>query len=199
MTADVGEHGKRSGGNDRAANGQPVQAVSQVHCITCPYNHQHHKNDERKKRDRPQTGIMHEAINYQVGMELFQKWYNQLCGIHAAILHGNQRHGDESASQNLQPEIGARGKAEISLMNNFYIVIREADGGESTGCEHGDPYKSVLQIGPEQGGNDDGDHDQDSAHGWSSGLLLMCLRAFLADVLPDLEVAQAINHQWTDN
>ena len=27
----------------------------------------------------------------------------------------------------------------------------------------------------------------------------MCLRAFLADVLPDLKIAQPLNHDWTND
>ena len=54
VAADVGEHGQRAGGDDRAADGQTVEAVGEVHRVGGADNHQDDKDDEGKKGQRPQ-------------------------------------------------------------------------------------------------------------------------------------------------
>src|SRR5208283_4718231 len=52
---------------------------------------------------------------------------------------------------------------------------------------------SVAKVGPQQSGNNHPDNDEHTAHGRSSGFLLVGLGAILADVLADLEVTQTAN------
>ena len=84
-------------------------------------------------------------------------------------------------------------------MDDLNVVVGKTDGGESRGREHGNPDKRIAQVGPEQRGNQDGDGNQQAAHGGRAGLFLMSLRAFFADVLPDLKITQPLNHDRTDD
>ena len=64
--------------------------------------------------------------------------------------------------------------------------------------QHGDPDERVGGIGPQQGGQQDGDDDEHAAHGGRAGFLLVRLRAVFADVLADLEFAQLLDDVRAD-
>ncbi len=70
---------------------------------------------------------------------------------------------------------------------------------KATRGEDGDPDEGIAEIGPEQRGDEDCDGDQQAAHGRRAGFFLMGLRAFFADVLADLKVAQALNYDRADD
>ena len=82
-------------------------------------------------------------------------------------------------------------------MNYFQIIIGESNGGEGTSRKHGDPYKRIRQIGPQQCGHDDRDCNQQAAHRGRARFLLVSFRPFFADVLAYLELAQPANHERT--
>src|SRR5579875_4182448 len=58
MSADVSEHGQRAGGDHRAADGQSVQAVSEIHRVAGSDNNNGHKSDERQESYRPQIAVV---------------------------------------------------------------------------------------------------------------------------------------------
>jgi hypothetical protein len=79
------------------------------------------------------------------------------------------------------------------------VVVPKADRAEGHDAEDRDPDVGVGQVRPQQRGHHDGDDDQDPAHGRRSGLLLVRLGAFLANDLPDLELAQLPNQPGPQN
>ena len=93
------------------------------------------------------------------------------------------------------PSFARAGKAKVASVRHFGVVVGESDGREGAGGENRDPDKAVAQIGPEQSGNDDRDHNQQSAHGGRAGFFLVRFRPFFANVLSDLEFAQAVDDQ----
>src|ERR1700733_3189682 len=84
-------------------------------------------------------------------------------------------------------------------MHYFQVVICKADRREGERGKDGDPNEWIAEIGPEQGGDKDGDGDQQAAHGRSAGFFLMRLRALLANVLVNLKIAQTLNDDRADN
>ena len=92
--------------------------------------------------------------------------------------------------QHLQREFLPAGEPQVAPLHHFRVVVDEADGRETQQREDGDPHVEVAEIGPEQRGHDDGDDDQDAAHGRRAGFLLVAARTFFANVLSDLEFAQ---------
>ena len=84
-------------------------------------------------------------------------------------------------------------------MRDLCVVVGESYSGVGAGGEYGDPDEAVAEVGPEQRGDDDRDDDEQSAHGGRAGFFLMRLRAFFADVLADLEIAQAVDNERADN
>jgi hypothetical protein len=54
MAADVGKHRQRAGRDQRAADGQPVEAVGQVDRVAGADEHEDDEDDEGQKRNRPQ-------------------------------------------------------------------------------------------------------------------------------------------------
>ena len=63
----------------------------------------------------------------------------------------------------------------------------------------GDPDKAIAQVGPQQRGDDDGNRNQQAAHGGRACFFLMSLGAFFADVLADLKFAQAVDDHRTND
>jgi len=57
----------------------------------------------------------------------------------------------------------------------------------------------VLERSAQRSVGQYGDRYQHSAHGRSACFLLVALRAFFADVLPDLEITQLPDNGWADN
>src|SRR5258708_4772801 len=57
----------------------------------------------------------------------------------------------------------------------------------------------VAQVRPQQRGNHDGNDDEDAAHGWCAGLLLVRLGTLFTNVLPDLKLAQFVDEPWAQN
>ena len=84
-------------------------------------------------------------------------------------------------------------------MRHLRIVICESDGCEGEGGEYGDPDETIAQVGPEQRRDDDGDDDEQASHGWRTGFFLVGFWAFLANVLPDLEITQSADDEWPNN
>src|SRR3954462_2017105 len=82
-------------------------------------------------------------------------------------------------------------------MGHLGVVVGESDGGKRTSGKNSDPHETVAQVGPEKGGHDDRDDDQQSTHGGRARFFLMGLGTFFADELSDLEITQAPDHQWT--
>jgi hypothetical protein len=56
-----------------------------------------------------------------------------------------------------------------------------------------EPDEGVGGVGPEDRGQQDGDDDENAAHGGRAGLFQMRLGAVIADVLADLEFAQLLD------
>src|ERR1700746_299607 len=139
------------------------------------------------------------ALDHEVRPELLDEGNDQLGGVQAAFLHGNQSDRNQQAGKDLQAELGARRQTKIAALHHLYIVVSEADGREHAGRDDGEPHKYIRQIRPQQSGHHDGDRNQQTAHGGSAGLLLMGFGTFLPNVLPDLEVPQAIDHYWPNN
>src|ERR1035438_6740411 len=90
---------------------------------------------------------------------------------------------------------GAPGQAQVSATGHLGVIVGECESRERAGGEHGNPHEAVAQVRPQQGGNDDRNHDQQSAHGGRAGFFLMRLRTLFANVLSDLEVAEAADDQ----
>ena len=73
-----------------------------------------------------------------------------------------------------------------------------ADQTEYQRHQNNHPDIAIAEIRPQQGGQNDGEKDQRTAHGWRTGLREMAFRAELADRLPQLLLNQAPDEPWTE-
>ena len=62
VAADVGQHRQRAGGDDRATDRQPVQAIGEVHGIAGERDHQGNEDQEGQEGQRPKIRVMR-AVN----------------------------------------------------------------------------------------------------------------------------------------
>src|SRR5580698_9109261 len=109
-----------------------------------------------------------------------------------------ENHSHADGDESLPEKLGARGEAKIAAHHDLDVVVGEAHGAESQRRDHRNPDEGISEIGPEQRGQHDGDHDKHAAHGGRAGFLLVRLRAFFADVLADLKLAQLLNDVGAD-
>jgi hypothetical protein len=98
----------------------------------------------------------------------------------------------------LQADLLPEGEALALLAHDLDVVVGKADTAERKRGEHHNPYKGVGEIGPEQRGNQDRDADKHATHGGRAPLLEVGLRAVVAHILTDLELAQLVNHIGAD-
>src|SRR5580692_3769848 len=197
VAADVGQHRERAGSDNRAADGQAVETVRQIDRIRRTDNHHTNKNQERKKRQGPQMRRIHQGMDDQVGVQTLEKRNHQLRRIGIMRNENEQRDTHDQADEHLKIDFLFRSEPKISLLRNFGIVVNEADDGKSDERKQRKQNKRIGQISPEQRGDGRRQNDQYAAHRWGARLFLMLLRAFLADVLPNLQFAQAPNEPRT--
>ncbi len=88
VPADVGEHGQRAGGDDRAADGQPVEAVGEVHRVAGADNDDRDKEHERQKRQRRKIAVV-PAADHQVRAEMLEERHDQARRIQPVGLPGS--------------------------------------------------------------------------------------------------------------
>ena len=132
------------------------------------------------------------------GRKDLDEGHGQLRGEHSELREHDERNGDAGSGERLPEQLGACREAEIAALDDLDVVVGETDGAESERGKDGDPDKGVGRIGPEYGGQQNGDDDEHSAHGGSAGFLLVRLRAVFADVLADLEFAQLLDDVGAD-
>src|SRR6266849_2752563 len=135
-----------------------------------------------------------QSLDHQVRVELLEEWDQEPGGVLSAVLQSDQCDRNQDAGRPLKAQLGAGSKAEVAAMNNFKVVVGKTDRGEGHRGKHGDPDERIAQVRPEQCRHQNGDGDQQAAPGRSARFFLMRLRSLFADVLPDLEIAQAGNH-----
>src|SRR5208282_1644712 len=110
-----------------------------------------------------------------------------------------QRNSHNQADEYLKIDFLFCGEPEVSLLRNFRVVVNEADGCKTNEGEKRKQNKGIGQISPKERGHGRRQNDQDATHRRCPCFFLMLLRTFLADILPDLQLAQAPNQPRTKN
>ena len=127
----------------------------------------------------------------QIGVQTLEKRNHQLRRIGVMRDENEQRDTHDQADEHLKIDFLFRGEPKISLLGNFRIVVNEADDGKTDERKKRKQNKRIGQVSPEQRGDGGRQNNQHASHGWGARLFLMLLRAFFADVLPNLQFAQA--------
>ena len=81
--------------------------------------------------------------------------------------------------------------------DDLQIVVNEANQAERERRDHRNPGERIGQIGPQQCRDNRCGEDQQPAHRWRAGFGPMRGRAFLADHLSDLKLAELPDHDRT--
>src|SRR4029077_8149246 len=127
VPAEVGENRERSGCNYSATDGEPVEAIGKVDGVARRDNHKHNKTDERQESQGPEVRVNRPSLDHQVRVELLDERHQQPGGVLSAVLQSDQRDRNQDACRGLIAQLGARGKSEIAVMNDFKVVIGETD------------------------------------------------------------------------
>ncbi len=198
VPAHIGQHGQGRRGDDGAADRQAVEPIGQVHRIARPDDDQYNKQDEWQKCQQMKVRHAGERRDAERRMDALQERHHQFGRVAAPRLHGHERDRHSRAHQNLVAGLSARRQPKIAPVHHLDIVVREPDRPEAESRQDHQPDHRVPQVGPQKRRQQDRDGNQHASHGRGAGFFLVRLRPVLADVLPDLELAQLINHKRPD-
>ena len=160
-----------------------------------------HEDDEGDEGQEGQEAEMRDGagpVPEQIGMPALDEGHGELGGEELELREHDQGDGDAGRRRALPEELGAGGEAEAAALDDLDVVVGKADGAEGERGEDGDPDEGIGGVGPEHGGQQDGDDDEDAAHGGRARLLLVRLGPVFADVLADLELTQLLNDVGPD-
>src|ERR1700687_3246331 len=127
VAAEVGKNRERSGCDHSAADGEPVEAISEIDGIARSDNHKHNKTDERQEGQRPEVRMNRQSLDHQVRVELLEERHQQSGGVFSPVLQSDQRDRNQYAGGGLIAQFGARGKSEIAVMDDLKGVIGKTD------------------------------------------------------------------------
>ncbi len=148
VAADVRKHRKGPRCNHRATDGQPVQAVGEIHGVRRAHNHQAHKDEEREKRQGPPIRCLHQSVNDKVRVNPLRKGNHQLRRVHVARQQRQQRAADNQADHNLKIDFFLRREPQVLLLRDLGVVIDETDDRESSQRKERDQNERIRQIRP---------------------------------------------------
>ena len=137
-------------------------------------------------------------MNHQLGMKILEERDAELRRIGAAGRERQQGEGDAETCQGLQREFALGGQAKIPALRHLAVIIDETDRAECQHREQCQPHRR-FQDPPQQSGNHRGTHNQHAAHRRRSGLRLMAFRAFFANELANLHLAQPADHPGAED
>ena len=143
VAADIGEHGERAGGDDGAADGEPVQAVRQVDGVAGTHEHKHDEDDERDEREPVHMRDDAHPVPDKVWTEVFGERNDQARGVKAATFKRDQSHSDARADGELAGKFLTPGEALVMFVHDLDVIVGEAYGAERQGGEHDDPDEGV--------------------------------------------------------
>src|SRR6202035_5726861 len=103
------------------------------------------------------------------------------------------------AGSNLKTDFCFAGQSQIPPVDNFNVVVTEADRSKGRGGKHGNPDEEIAKVGPQEPWNYEGDRYQQATHGRSASFFLVCFGALFADVLSDLKFAETIDYERADD
>src|SRR5712672_4602106 len=134
--------------------------------------------------------LAQQRVNHQVRAKVFQEREDELSGIGAAGGHNQEDDRDDQAFKPLEVNFPFGGQPEITLLRNLGEVVYETDGRKGQQRKNGQQHKFIGQVGPQNRRHQGRQHDQHATHRRGTGLFLMILRTFLANLLADLQLAQ---------
>ncbi len=184
IAGNVGEYSKGAADHHGRHDCQPVQSVGQIDRIAGADNHEIGHDDEADRAER----VRH----------ILEKRHNEF-GLGRQIGGKRDIAGGRNPDHRLPEELGARRQSLGITIDDFSVVVHPADRAETQGHPKHDPYQAVLQIRPQQGGEDYRDQNQRAAHGRRAGLGQMRLGAVIAHRLPDLVRGQPSDHARPDD
>ena len=180
VAADVTKAGVGQRGGERAARGEAVEAVGEVHGIRSPHD------DEREHRDGEDTHVCDDRVFHEGNVQRPQR----VAAVRRHKISKGEARDDSHAG--LPDEFGASTDTFGVLLADFEVVVSEAEGSETECGEQDDPHHDVVPLRPQQRGENDGAEDQNASHGRRAGFFAVEfgeLVHFLggADGLPDLQ------------
>ena len=123
-------------------------------------------------------------------MEVLKEGDNQVGGVFFVRLQRNQGCTDGQAGQDLQREFVPCSQPQIAAVDYLNVVIGKANGSEGQRGTNRQPDEFVGEIGPQDGRNHDGNHNQHATHGGSTRFFGVRFGPFFADELSNLKVTE---------
>src|SRR5262245_2276223 len=174
----VGEEGECDRRDEERADREAVEAVGQVDRVGGA-------GEDESREERVEQSQEHGR--------LLEEGEGELGREEALVRHVAEQDADGEGQGDLQRELPAGRQPQVVLARDLHVVVPETDRPEGDHRRHRDPDERVAEVGPEQGRRHDRGDDEDPAHRRRAALGLVRLRALLADLLADLEAAEAVD------
>ena len=184
VPGDVGEDAERAADHHRGHDGEPVEPVGQVHRVAGADDHEIRHDDETERAER----VRH----------LLEERHDEL-GLRRQVGIESEEYGRGEADHRLPEKLGLRRQPLGIARHHLAIIVHPADRAEAERHPQHDPDQPVLQVGPQQHGDDDSRQDQRPAHGGRAGLAEVRLRAVVAHRLADFVRGELPDQQRPDD
>src|SRR5882762_604808 len=139
VAAHVSQNRKRPRRDHRAADGEAIETVREVHSVggTYDYNRRRHKKGHKGKRPEVpgKMRLIEQRVNHKIGMESLQEGKDELRGVSAVGGEDKKHDADDQADENLEINLLLCREAQIALLGNFRVIINEANDGKTEKCE----------------------------------------------------------------
>src|SRR5690606_3271804 len=109
-------------------------------------------------------------------------------------IHGNSNQGSQA---NLTDNLETASQTLFVLTEHFNIVIHETDSPHPYRRHNHDDDIDIVQLGKEQGRNQNTGNDHQTTHGWRTRFLLLAFQAQVTNCLPNLLIVQGANQSAT--
>ena len=151
VAGQIGDDAEGGGGDHDRHDGQPVEAVGQVHRVAGA------DDDDAGEGDEEPAEIEQEVLDEGKGQRRGER---RLAGAHD---HPGGDAGDHELDR--QPRLA--GEAEMRLLGDLQVVVVEADRAEAERDQQHDPDIDAGEVGPQQRRADDAATGS-SARPWSA-------------------------------
>src|SRR5215469_7654690 len=149
VAADVSKYREGSCSDDRAADGQAVETVGEVHGVRGANQDEADKNEKWDEGEPPPVRRFHQRVNHEIRMKALRKRNYQLRRVSIARQQHQERAADDKADYHLKIDFFLRREAQVLLLRDFRVVVNEADDRESGQRKERDQNERIRQIGPQ--------------------------------------------------
>src|SRR2546429_387722 len=140
VAAHVGQTRKRPRRDDRAADGEAIETVGEVHGVGGTHNDNCRRHKKGHKRKRPEVSgemrLIEQRVNHKIRVESLQEGKDELRRVSAVGGQHKKHNADDQTDENLEINLLLCSETKIALLRDFCVIINKADDGKTEKREY---------------------------------------------------------------